>query len=400
MPRPAALSSFALGRVALGHVVLGAILLALALTASPVRALEIDTRATHAVVVDHGSGAVLFEKRADEAIPPASMSKLMTVEMAFHALSQGRLRLDETFPVSEAAYQKEGSTMFLDLRDRPSVEELLRGIIVVSGNDACIALAEALAGTEEAFARRMTERARDIGLTASVFMNSTGLPEEGHRMSVRDLARLGGHLIREYPDYYPYFAELEFKWGRPAAQKNRNQLLFRTNSGVDGLKTGHTEEAGYGIVVSAERDGRRVLAVVAGLDTARDRAQEVERLLSWAFREFREKTLARAGDVVGEAEVWIGSESTVPLAVAEDLTAIVPWVDEDKIEAVLLYDGPIAAPIAKGDRLGRLRVSVPGVGPVETDLVAGADVAEGGYLARLGAGAQILLQRLLREIAG
>ena len=362
-------------------------------------AQEIDTRAKNAIVVDYTTGAVLFEKGSDEAIHPASMSKLMTVEMAFHALSQGRLQLDETFPVSEAAYQKEGSTMFLDLRDRPTVEDLLRGIIVVSGNDACIVLAEALAGTEEAFSRRMTERGADIGRTDSVFLNSTGLPAEGHRMTVRDLATLGAHLIREYPEHYFYFAEPDFKWGAPAAQKNRNQLLFRSGSGVDGLKTGHTEDAGYGIVTSAEREGRRIIAVVAGLDTARERTQEMERLLSWAFREFRLQTLAKEGDIVGEAEVWIGAASTVPLAITQDLTVAMPWVGEEDTKAVLIYDGPISAPVRKGDPIGVLRISIPGVGPVETDVVAAEDVAEGGYMSRLGAGAQFLLNKLMAEIS-
>jgi len=258
-----------------------------------------DVQASSAFVKDMGTGTVLLNKNADVPLPPASMSKLMTLYVTFEAIREGRLTLDEELSVSEHAMSFGGSTMFLDTTDRVSVEDLLRGIIVLSGNDACVVLAEALSpdGTEAGFARFMTERARQMGMTQSVFLNSSGWPADGHVMSMRDLAILAERLIVDFPEYYPMFAETEFAFdGRaPKNVRNRNPLL-QLDIGADGLKTGHTREAGYGLVGSAVQDDRRVIFVVSGLETMAQRARETEALINWSFRQFTERKIAAAGE--------------------------------------------------------------------------------------------------------
>ncbi|MEL6316882.1 MAG: D-alanyl-D-alanine carboxypeptidase family protein [Pseudomonadota bacterium] len=344
-----------------------------------------DTTASHAIILDGDTGAVLMSKNADAPIPPASMSKLMTAEVVFQALKQGRRALDEVLPVSEEAFRKEGSTMYLNLGDDPTIADLLRGLIVQSGNDASIALAEGMAGTEARFAELMTRRAREIGLTNSRFANASGLPAPNHEMSVRDLAVLARHIIYTYPDYYTFYQEREFTWAG-VTQRNRNPLLALEAVGGDGLKTGFTEEAGFGIVGSAERDGRRVIAVLAGLDSRRARSREVVTALNWGFREFEPRVLAEKGAVVGAVDVWIGSQAQAQVALAEDLKVVVPVLGGDVSAARIVYEGPVAAPVAVGDRLATLRVEVAGVGPVEAALTAAEAVEKGGYLARLSAG--------------
>ncbi|MEO1329714.1 MAG: D-alanyl-D-alanine carboxypeptidase family protein [Pseudomonadota bacterium] len=383
---------------ALPTLIAATALAAAALCVSPPAAAQpsFDTSARNAVAIDADTGAVLLEKAADARIPPASMSKMMTVFMAFEAIAQGRLSLDEEAPVSEAAYQKEGSTMFLNLTDRPTIGQLLRGIIVQSGNDASIVMAEALAGTEEAFAARMTKRAREIGMRTASFKNATGLPDPEHLMSVRDLAILAQRIINDHPELYKIYSERSFEWAG-VAQNNRNPLLY-LDIGGDGMKTGHTEEAGYGIVGSAVRDGRRVIVVLAGLPSQQRRAREIESAISWAFREFRNVTVASKGEVVGQAEVWVGSASTVDLALAEDLRVTLPWFDAEQTEARIRYDGPVPAPIKKGDQLGTLTVQVPGLGATETALVAASDVEAGGYLSRLQGGVGIGLRWLADQL--
>ncbi len=370
--------------------------LAAALLPAPPAAAEFDTAARNAIALDAETGVVLMAKNPDQPIPPASMSKLMTALMVFEALDQGRLKLTDQAPVSQAAFQKEGSTMFLNLTDRPTIADLLRGVIVQSGNDASIVLAEALAGSERAFADRMTKRARELGMRDSVFRNATGLPDPEHRMTVRDLATLALEIVRAHPDRYQLYAETSFTWAG-VEQRNRNPLLY-LNVGGDGLKTGHTEEAGYGIVGSATRDGRRVIVVLAGLDSQRARAREIERAVSWALREFRTVTVAEAGEIIGEAEVWIGAADRVPLTVAEDLRVTLPWFDAEETTATVEYQGPVPAPIAAGDRIGTLRIEAPGLSPAETPLIAARDVDEGGYLSRLSGGLGLGMRWLIAKL--
>ena len=368
---------------------LAVILAAALLAALPARAIE--TPAHAAIVLDVTSQTVLMEKNADEPLPPASMSKLMTLNMVFEALSDGRLGLEDQLPVSETAWRKGGSKMFVRVGDRIRVADLLRGVTVQSGNDACIVFAEALAGSEAAFAEQMNRRAPEIGLTHSNFENATGWPGETHRMSVRDLSRLAARIVTEFPDFHPLFSIREFTW-EGITQQNRNPLLG-LDLGVDGMKTGHTSEAGYGLVTSAERDGRRVVVVVAGLESNRQRAIETEKLLNWAYREVRTGTLFPAGRPVAEASVWIGETETVGLAPSDDVVVTVPFAVADEVQARLRYDGPIPAPIRAGDRLGHLVIEAPGLEPMEHPLVATHDVGQGGALTRVMAGARLLLAR-------
>ncbi|MDF1585962.1 D-alanyl-D-alanine carboxypeptidase family protein [Marinimicrococcus flavescens] len=359
----------------------GLVLLALALGA-PLPAAAFETAARAAIVIDHRSGDVLFAKNPDERLPPASMSKLMTAYMVFARLEEGSLRLDDEFPVSEKAWRTGGSKMFVKVGDRVTVEDLLRGVIVQSGNDACVVVAEALAGSEEAFAERMTRRARDIGLADSTFKNATGLPDPEHLTTVRDLATLARTIIAEFPDYYGFYALTEFEYAG-IHQKNRNPLLQAGVPGVDGLKTGHTSEAGYGLVASAERDGRRLILVVAGLESERQRRMEAERLLEYAFRDFREYRLFAADEAVVEAPVWMGANDRVGLVPAGPVAVTLSREARDDLVVKLLYDAPVAAPIAAGQQLGRLQLSAPGLETRDVPLVAAHDVPPAGLLKRV-----------------
>lgn len=356
-----------------------------------------ETQARGAIVIDMSTGTVLLDKNADEPQPPASMSKLMTLYVTFEAIRDGRLTLDEKLPVSAHAMSFGGSTMFLDTTDRVSVEDLLRGIIVLSGNDACVVLAEALSpdGTEAGFARFMTQRAQQMGMTNSVFQNSSGWPATGHVMSARDLALLGRRIIEDFPEFYPMFAETEFEFDGRAPQntQNRNPLL-RLNIGADGLKTGHTQRAGYGLVGSAIQGDRRVIFVVNGLSSARQRAQESEAILSWAFRQFVERPVIAKGTAVAEAQVWMGRDATVALEAMEDVSTLLPILSADEVAAEVVYDGPIHAPVAKGDELATLVISPEGLPDLEVPLYAANDVPAGGFLIRLRTVSQHLLARL------
>lgn len=374
-----------------------AALVALA-AALPLRAFE--TQATSAWVYDLTTGTVLLEKNAEIPLPPASMSKLMTLNMLFEALRDGRVTLDTRFSVSARAKAMGGSTMFLDETDRPTVEELIKGIIVQSGNDACVVVAEGLAGSEEAFSRLMTERARDLGMTQSTFANSSGWPDPRHRMSMHDLGILAVRLITEFPEYYPYFAiaEWDFDGRAPANANNRNPLLG-LGVGADGLKTGHTAEAGYGLVGSALQGDRRVVFVISGLDTDAARRQESESIVNWAFRNFLKKTVARAGATVVEAPVFMGASASVPLTIPEDLTLLVPALARDGLPAEAVFEGPLSAPVAAGQEVGELVVTVPELGEKRLPLVAAADVAKGGFRVRLETAAGALAAKLA-EAAG
>jgi D-alanyl-D-alanine carboxypeptidase (penicillin-binding protein 5/6) len=359
--------------------------LALALAALPARAFE--TAATAAWVYDMTTGTVLMDKNADQPLPPASMSKLMTINMLFEALKDGRVTMDTTFAVSDRAVQMTrdgGSTMMLQHEDRPTVEDLIHGMIVNSGNDACVVVAEGLAGTEEAFSAQMTQRARALGMTASTFLNSSGWPAEGHLMSMRDLGILSKRLIEDFPEYYPVFAETEYSFqGRsPDNRFNRNPLL-KLGIGADGLKTGHTMEAGYGLVGSAKQGDRRIVFAITGLPSDQARAEEAERIVGWAFRQFSEKTVAKSGVRVAEAEVHMGDADTVGLVPAEDVKLLVPALVQGSMTAEVVYNGPLIAPVAKGSAVAELIVHAPDLPDRRVPLVAEADVGKAGFLKRL-----------------
>lgn len=363
----------------------------------PAAAQALQLSARSGIVIDHDSGTVLFERSADTPLPPASMSKLMTLYMAFEALEDGRLTLSQRLPVSEHAMSYGGSTMFLDTTDRVTVEDLLRGIIVLSGNDACAVIAEALSpdGTEAGFARLMTDRARQLGMTQSTFMNSNGWPAPGHRMSMRDLATLTVHLLDDFPQFYPMFAEREFAFdGRaPANSRNRNPLLG-LGIGADGLKTGHTQEAGYGLVGSAVQGDRRVIFVLSGMDSVADRAIESEKVVNWAFRQFLDRKVADQGVVLAQADVWLGSADSVGLVAPEDVRVLLPVPLADQLNARVEFSGPIQAPISKGQEIGTLVIPREGLADFRTPLVADADVGVAGFLPRLRTSVQVLIRSL------
>lgn len=367
-----------------GAAIVGAVLLA----PLSVGAQEIETPAKQAYILDAQTGTVLLDKDADSLMPPASMSKLMTAYMIFQRLKDGRLTLEDEFLVSEKAWRKGGSKMFVEVGSRVSVEDLLRGIIVQSGNDACIVVAEGIAGSEEAFAEMMTETARKIGLEKSVFRNATGWPDEDHVMTARELAILAERIIADFPEYYHYYAETSFTYN-DIRQGNRNPLLY-TMPGADGLKTGHTEASGYGLTASAKRDGRRIILVVNGLPSMNARSQESGRLMDWAFREFEALSLFKAGETVEQAEIWMGDTHTVPLVSAEDIVITVPKAARRSMVVSAVYDGPVAAPVKQGDRIATLRVALPNGTTMDYPLQAGADVEELGLFGRMLAAAQHL----------
>ncbi|MBR9894714.1 D-alanyl-D-alanine carboxypeptidase [bacterium] len=368
---------------------------AVALLASQAGAF--DTSARAAFVLDYTTGTVLMAKNADEALPPASMSKLMTLYMAFEAVRDGRLQLDERLPVSQHAMSYGGSTMFLNTTDRVAVEDLLRGIIVLSGNDACAVIAEALSpnGTEAGFAELMTRRAQQLGMTNSTFENASGWPAPNHRMSVRDLTLLATRIIEDFPEFYPIFAERRFEFdGRAPSNVNNRNPLLRLDIGADGLKTGHTQEAGYGLVGSAEQDGRRVIFTISGLDSERARAEEAESIVNWAFRQFAERTLVEQGTAVAQAEVWLGAEDSVGLVAEEDVTLLVPVTPGTMLEAEVVYTGPLKAPISAGQQLAELIIRPEGLPEHRVPLFAEHAVAGGGFGKRMMVVSQALLSRL------
>jgi len=371
-----------------------------AFTALPRMANAFETRATAAWVYDLSTKTVLLEKNADIPLPPASMSKLMTLNLLFEALRDGRVTMDTTFAVSSNAKAMGGSTMFLNELDRPSVRELMHGIVINSGNDACVAVAEGLAGSEPAFARSMTERARQLGMNNSMFANASGWPHPGQRMSMHDLGILAIRLITEFPDLYPIFSETQFNYKdrAPANSHNRNPLLkiAAADWHADGLKTGHTEEAGYGLVGSAVMGDRRIVFVISGLASDTERAQEAEAIANWAFRQFVMKTLASKGSKLAEMPVWLGAKDTVGLVPAEDLTTLVPAATAADITAQAVFTGPVNAPVKAGDQLGELVVNVPGLAePKRVPLVAETDVAQGGFMVRMKAAVGAIAARAL-----
>ncbi|MBK1660421.1 D-alanyl-D-alanine carboxypeptidase family protein, partial [Paracraurococcus ruber] len=342
-----------------------------------------ETIARQALVVDFDTDAVLLEKNAEERMPPSSMSKLMTMYVVFDMLKKGRLQPDQQLPVSERAWRMGGSKMFVQIGNQVPVDALMRGVIVQSGNDACIVFAEAISGSEQQFAELLTQEARRIGLTDSNFRNSTGWPDPEHRMTCRDLARLAKRIITDFPEYYRIYNERSFTWNN-ISQENRNPTLARV-PGADGLKTGHTEEAGYGLTASAKRGDRRLIMVFNGLPTMRARAEESERLLEWGFREFENVVLFKAADVVEEVPVHLGTRRTVPLVGGKDMIVTLPRSWRNRLQARLQYEAPVQAPVLKGQELGKLLVSGQGVPNLQLPLLAGADVERLGLIPRIPA---------------
>ena len=363
-------------------------------------AYSFDTKARAAYLIDQTSGAVLLSKNSDLPLPPASMSKLMTLYMTFEFIKAGKLSLDEKLPVSKTAANYTGSTMFLNPTDRVAVLDLIRGIIVLSGNDACAVLAEALSpdGTEAGFAKLMTQRAKQIGLENSTFKNSNGWPANGHLMSVRDLGILAQKLITDFPEYYPMFAEQTYKFdGRaPANTRNRNPLLG-LGIGADGLKTGHTKEAGYGLVGSAEQDGRRIIFVLSGLNNLEDRAQEAETIVNWAFRQFTMEKFATDGSEIGNAKVWNGKSRDVSLILENDLNVMIPVLSSSKPIFSIEYVGPIKAPIKKGDKIAELLIKSEDLPETRHSLLAGNSVPRGGFFVQVRTAGQYLVNMLFAD---
>ena len=353
----------------------------LALLLSTVVARADTTIAPNAILVDGTTGTVLLEKDADTPLPPASMSKLMTVLMVFERLKAGVLSMDQTFPVSHKAWKMGGSKTFVRVNRRVSVADLLRGIIVQSGNDASIVVAEGISGSEEAFAEAMTARARELGLASANFRNATGWPDPQHLISARDLARLAQTLVTEFPELYRMFAEREFEFNK-INQRNRNPLLGRV-PGADGLKTGHTNASGYGLTASAERDGRRLYLVLNGLKNSRERAREAERLIEWGFREFAAYPLLKKGETVETAAVWLGSPDRVPLVPDSDVVLSLKRQARSGLKASVKWMGPVVAPVAEGQQLAVLRLEAPGIQPVEHPLYAGTAVERIGFFGRI-----------------
>ena len=357
-------------------------------------AQAVETLAKQAILMDVETGAVLFEKDVDVPMAPASMSKLMTLYMVFERLRDGRLSLEDKFSVSENAWRKGGaksggSTMFLVPGKRVRIEDIIRGIIIQSGNDACIVIAEGISGSEEAFAEEMTVPGREIGLKASTFKNSTGWPHPEHMMSPRDLAVLAKMIIDQFPEYYHYFSEKSFVYNG-IKQNNRNPLIYK-DMGADGLKTGHTQDSGYGLTASAVRGDRRLVLVVNGLPSKKERSREPERLLEWGFREFGNYALLGAGEIVEEAVVWLGTEPTVSLMIEDELKLTLHKKARREMKVKINYLGPIPAPVKKGDMLATLSVTAPGEKTVEVPLVAAADVEQLGLIGRLMAAFNYIL---------
>lgn len=342
----------------------------------------VETAAKQAIIVDYDTGTVLMEKEADARMPTSSMSKVMTMYMVFDALKAGTVEMDDTFLVSEKAWRKGGSKMFVEVNKRVAVEDLIRGVIVQSGNDATIVLAEGLSGTEDSFAHAMTAKAKELGMENSNFANASGWPDPLHYSTARDLATLGKRIIKDFPEYYSIYSEKEFTYNK-ISQKNRNPLLFR-NMGADGIKTGHTEAGGYGLMGSGVNpEGRRVVLVVNGLTSEAERAQESARLLEWALQGFANKTAFTAGQNVAEAKVAYGKQDAVALQVEEDVILTLPKVSATDLKVEAVYNSPLIAPVAKGDQVGTLHVSVPGREQVqEIPLLAAQDVKAKGFFAK------------------
>ncbi len=337
-----------------------------------------ETKAPYAILIDARSGSVFYEKQADLSVPPASMSKLMTQMMVFDALKKGDLKPDQELPVDENAWRtggapSGGSTMYAELNSRVSVMNLLRGAIIQSANDGCIALATGIAGSEPAFVALMNRRAKEMGLKNSTFGNTTGLPSPDHKMSMRDLSTVARYIISEHPDYFKIYSEREFTWNK-IKQQNRNPLLVEY-PGADGMKTGYTREAGYGLVGTAERDGRRLIMVVGGVESIATRRDEAQKLLDFGFRQFRPFDIFESGQQVANARVWGGTERWVGLVTKSDFKIALSPAEQQTAEIKLDYKGPLQAPVKQGTEIGKVRITVDGKTLAETPVFTAADVA-------------------------
>lgn len=370
---------------------LRSLLLAAAFVAGslPAFAQTIETQARQAYIVDLKTGTVLLDKNSDELMPPSSMSKMMTVHMLFEKIQKGEVKLTDEFPVSEKAWRIQGSKMFVPLGGRVKVEDLIRGIVIQSGNDACIVVAEALAGSEEAFAEQMTKKARELGLTKTVFKNASGWPHPEHLTTARELALIAKHTIEAYPEFYKYYAELNYTFNG-IKQGNRNPLLYKP-LGADGLKTGHTEIAGYGLTASVKRGERRIIMVLNGLPSMKARASESENLIDWSFREWENYALFKQGETVQNAGVWLGDAKNVALQAGQDLEVTLPRRARQGMKVTAVFQEPIPAPIQKGQTVGKLVIAAPGVQTRELPLISGEAVGQLGPAGRIGAAVSYLL---------
>ena len=350
-----------------------------------VAADPLNTAATYAFIMDGDTGLSLYSKRGDEAMIPASMSKLMLYYMVFERLKAGRLKMEDEFTVSEHAWRTggagtDGSTMFLPIHSKVTVQDLLKGAIIISGNDACITLAEGLFGSEEAYARQATARGKELGLNNSTFANATGLDNPNHRMSAHDIGVIAYRIIKDFPEYYPLFSEPEFTFNK-TRQYNRNPLL-RELQGSDGVKTGHLSVSGFGLVGSAVREGKRRIIVLNGLESETARKQEGPRVMRSAFLDFTSATLVKKGAQVAVADVWMGEQKQVPLIATSDYAVGLHLDAVDKIKGEVVYKSPLMAPLKEGDVVGDLIVTAPGVGAVKIPVAAGAAVNEMGFFGK------------------
>ncbi|BAK83120.1 D-alanyl-D-alanine carboxypeptidase [Komagataeibacter medellinensis] len=351
---------------------------------SPANSLigPIDTIARWACIVDYTTGAVLLEKAADERMPPSSLTKMMTAYIVFSMLRAGRLTLEQTLPVSEKAWRMQGSKMFVPLNGSVAVSDLIQGMVIQSGNDACIVLAEGIAGSEDQFVGLMNAKAAELGMSNSHFLNATGWPMDGHYMSARDVTTIAMHLIHDFPDYYHFFSEKSFRYNK-IAQENRNALVVR---GVaDGLKTGHTDAGGFGLCASAERSGNRVVMAINGLPSSNARAQEGERLFEWSFVNFENATLIHNGTVVDNVPVWLGQAATVPVVATRDVTLTLPHGWQNRVHVSMEYNAPIPAPVVAGQQVGEMVVANTGLAEIRIPLIAGAAVPRLGLVGRASA---------------
>jgi D-alanyl-D-alanine carboxypeptidase (penicillin-binding protein 5/6) len=360
--------------------------LPLLLVSAGASAEAIETAAKEAIIVDYNTGSTLLEKNADELMTPSSMSKLMTVYLVFDALKSGRIKLTDTMPVTETAWKKhyktDESLMFLPINSNPTVEELLKGVIIQSGNDACSVLAEGLAGSEEAFAEQETKKGREIGLQHSTFRNASGVPDPDHKMTARDLSILARRLIDDFPEYYPIFSEKSFTYNG-IKQDNRNPLIWGEIPGADGLKTGHTEEGGYGEVGSVQRNGRRIILVLNGLNSIKQRAEESQKLAEWAFREFDDYHVYKAGETLGEVPVTDGVALTVPMMTEKAVDLTLQRIAHNDMKTTVTHLDSVAAPVKKGQEVGKAIISVPGQPDTTVTLVAANDVQPLGFMGKL-----------------
>jgi serine-type D-Ala-D-Ala carboxypeptidase (penicillin-binding protein 5/6) len=339
----------------------------------------VDSAARWGYIQDFDTGASLFEKQADDEMPPSSMTKLMTLYLVYDQLKQGKLKLEDELPVTEKAWRMQGSKMFVALGSSVKVEDLIRGVVVQSGNDAAIVLAEAIGGSEEQFVEKMNAKAKQFGMAHTFYKNCTGWPDPDQHMSCRDIATLAGHIVRDFPDYYHYDEEKTFKYNG-IEQGNRNPMVQKGTA--DGLKTGHTEAGGYGLVASSKRNGRRVILVLNGMVTMHERGEESERLMDWAFFNFEDVTLFSAGDAVENVPVWLGTSHSVPLVAGRDVIVTMPRNWRQKASVKVSYDAPLSAPVSKGDPVGKLTLTGDGVPHLDIPLMAGADVPRLGLPGR------------------